>query len=152
MESINNEEIMRLIIQHLTDKGLTTVAKDIEKQTGVLMEDDSINSFRQFILQGQYEKLFLKQSENQCTQPVKNKKKGSKQSIFDKVTASLSNSKKQLILYYIYEQQYIELMQKGNNLEAIALLQKQLVPRSPFGKDKTNLFKLASMIMSNNQI
>ena len=27
----NNEEIMRLIIQHLSDKGLTGIAKDIEK-------------------------------------------------------------------------------------------------------------------------
>jgi hypothetical protein len=41
-------------------------------------------------------------------------------------------------------------MDEGRNLEAITLLQKQLVPRSPFGKDKTNLFKLASMIMNKN--
>lgn len=42
-------------------------------------------------------------------------------------------------------------MDEGRNLEAITLLQKHLVPRSPFGKDKTNLFKLASMIMNKNQ-
>ena len=43
-------------------------------------------------------------------------------------------------------------MESGRSLEAIALLQKQLVPQSPFGKDKTNLFKLASMIMKPLQI
>ena len=32
-------------------------------------------------------------------------------------------------------------------MEAVALLQTKLVPRSPFGRDKSNLFKLASMIM-----
>lgn len=50
-------------------------------------------------------------------------------------------------MYLIYEQQYIELMEQGKNIEAITLLQKQLVPHSPFGRDKSNLFKLASMIM-----
>lgn len=50
-------------------------------------------------------------------------------------------------MYFIYEQQYIELMEQGKNIEAITLLQKQLVPHSPFGRDKSNLFKLASMIM-----
>ena len=43
-------------------------------------------------------------------------------------------------------------MTQGKNLEAIALLQKKLVPRSPFGKDKSNLFKLASMIMNKPKI
>ena len=50
-------------------------------------------------------------------------------------------------MYFIYEQQYIELMEQGKNIEGITLLQKQLVPHSPFGRDKSNLFKLASMIM-----
>lgn len=50
-------------------------------------------------------------------------------------------------MYYTYEQWYIELMEQGKHIEAIAILQKQLVPRSPFGKDKSNLFKLAQMIM-----
>jgi hypothetical protein len=53
-----------------------------------------------------------------------------------------------LILYYIFEQQYIELMGQGKKMEAVNVLQKQLVPRSPFGKDKTNLFKLAAMVMN----
>ena len=38
-------------------------------------------------------------------------------------------------------------MEKGQSLEAIELLQQHLVPKNPFGKDKSNLFKLASMIM-----
>ena len=57
-----------------------------------------------------------------------------------------------MLCYFIHEQHYIELMESGRSLEAIALLQKQLVPKSPFGKDKTNLFKLASMIMKPLQI
>lgn len=77
---------------------------------------------------------------------------GNTKSTFELVTEGLPPQKQQLLSYFIYEQHYIELMESGKSLDAIALLQKQLVPRSPFGKDKTNLFKLASMIMKPLQM
>lgn len=90
--------------------------------------------FRKHILSGQYSLLFAKPEEGNGQAEV---------SIFDKVTQQVPKNKKQTIMYYIYEQQYIELMMDGKNLEAIQLLRRELVPRSPYGKDKINLFKLA---------
>lgn len=112
-------------------------------QTGVDMEHNSVIRFRQCILNGNYKELFSKEIIAHSSL----KTGGKCISVFDQVSAQLSPQKKQLLMYFIYEQQYIELMEQGKNIEAITLLQKQLVPHSPFGRDKSNLFKLASMIM-----
>jgi uncharacterized glyoxalase superfamily protein PhnB len=138
-----NPEILRLIQQYLRDNGMQKIAQDIEVQTGVDMEHNSVIRFRQCILNGNYKELFSKEIVAHS-----NLKSGGKCiSVFDQVSAQLSPQNKQRLMYYIYEQQYIELMEQGKNIEAITLLQKQLVPHSPFGRDKSNLFKLASMIM-----
>lgn len=107
------------------------------------MEHNSVIRFRQCILNGNYKELFSKEIVAHSSL----KSGGKCISVFDQVSAQLSPQKKQLLMYFIYEQQYIELMEQGKNIEAITLLQKQLVPHSPFGRDKSNLFKLASMIM-----
>ena len=43
---INKEETFRLIQQFLVSQGLTSVAKTIEKETKVHMEDASVELFR----------------------------------------------------------------------------------------------------------
>ena len=136
-------EVLRLIQQYLRENGMQKIAQDIEVQTGVDMEHNSVIRFRQYILNGNYKELFSK--EIVAHQSLKSG--GKCISVFDQVSAQLSPQKKQLLMYFVYEQQYIELMEQGRNIEAISLLQKQLVPHSPFGRDKSNLFKLASMIM-----
>ena len=138
-----NPEILRLIQQYLRENGMQKIAQDIEVQTGVDMEHNSVIRFRQCILNGNYKELFSKEIVAHSTL----KSGGKCISVFDQVSAQLTPQKKQLLMYFIYEQQYIELMEQGKNIEAITLLQKQLVPHSPFGRDKSNLFKLASMIM-----
>ena len=99
------------------------------------MEDESVEIFRKAILTGDFDALFKEQS-------------GSKSvSLLDQVTEGSTKTNKNTILYYIYEAQYIELMAQGKNIEAITILQQHLVPMSPFGTDKTHLFRLASMVM-----
>jgi hypothetical protein len=85
----------------------------------VPLEDQSINQFRQYIITGQYDSLF---SSTDLVSKLKNGSKESSNSIFEKVTHKLTNSKKQLILYHIFEQQYIELMEQGKKIEAINIL------------------------------
>lgn len=147
---INKEDTFRLIQQFLVSQGLGGIAKQIEKETRVAMESHHIQEFRNSILNGRFELLFQAESSKDEGQlGVKDEQTDEVQqlSMFDRVTASISPENKQILTYFIYEQQYLELMQTGKQIEAIQLLQRELVPRSPFGKDKTNLFKLASMIM-----
>lgn len=94
------------------------IAQDIEVQTGVDMEHNSVIRFRQCILSGDYKQLFAKEIVSHKTF----KNGGKCCSIFDLISAQLSPQKKQLLMYFIYEQQYIELMEQGKNIEAIALL------------------------------
>ena len=47
----------------------------------------------------------------------------------------------------LYEQSYLELMEKGNRIEAIQILQRELVPRCEDDHDKTRLHQLAQLIM-----
>jgi len=107
--SINTQETFRLVQQFLVSQGLGHVAKQIEKETNVHMEDQSVELFRQYILSGEFHALFEVEGEE-------------KMCIFDKVTLSLGKEKRRVIEYYIYEQMYIELLYQGKSLEAIALL------------------------------
>jgi hypothetical protein len=76
-------------------------------QTGVEMEHNYVIRFRNCILNGQFEELFQKN-----IIAHKNLKSGSKcVSIFDQVTQNLPAQKKQLIMYYTYEQWYSELIE-----------------------------------------
>ena len=136
--NISTKETFRLVQQFLVSQGLSHVAKQIEKETNVSMEDQSVELFRFYILNGEFRNLFQASNDE-------------KTCVFDKITVSLDRDKKRILEYYIYEQEYIELLHAGKSIEAIALLQKELVPRSPFGKDKSNLFKLASMVMNVSQ-
>lgn len=145
---INKQDTFRLIQQFLVSQGLQGIAKQIEQETNVAMESQHIELFRSCILKGQFESLFRIEPPKEEIGSQEGLPEAVQQlSLFDKVTASISPDNKQILTYFIFEQQYLELMQSGKQIEAIQLLQKELVPRSPFGKDKTNLFKLASMIM-----
>ena len=86
------------------------------------MEDKEICLFRDHILKGQYDKLFAKEGgekkDSMMSKQAKMQKVGGgrdrrqkyNMSIFEAVTHKISNKQKQLLLYYIYEQQYRELM------------------------------------------
>ena len=64
------------------------------------MEDSCVQHFRSYILLGQYRLLF----------DTNNSEGDKSTSVFDKVTHGLTKDKKQIIMYHIYEQEYIELM------------------------------------------
>lgn len=93
------------------------------------MEDESVNLFRKYILEGEYSLLFDKEIVNvdqnqfiKASDKQKNNGITKLLSIFDKVTQEISTSRKQEMMYYIYEQQYTELMASGKNIQAISLL------------------------------
>ena len=84
------------------------------------MEDESVNLFRKYILDGEYNLLFNKEIvklENSFVKAPERKNGATKLlSVFDKVTQDISTSRKQEMMYYIYEQQYTELMTCGKNI------------------------------------
>ena len=98
-----------MIQQFLVSQGMPQIAKNIEKETNVSMECSNVEVFRMCVLNGQFQQLFQASEDNQG-------------SVFDKITANIDKDKKQSIMYFIYEQQYIELMHQGKHLEAISLL------------------------------
>eukprot|EP00347_Sterkiella_histriomuscorum_P016334 403353588 len=50
----NDTEMLRLIEQYLYNQGYQQIAKQLEDQSNVKMEDESVNQFKQKILQGEY--------------------------------------------------------------------------------------------------
>ncbi len=81
------------------------------------MEDNVVNDFRENVLAGHYTNL--KEQINRM---------------------SISQEQARQIEYYLYEQYYLELMERNQKLQAIQVLQRELAPRT---LDKERLHQLA---------
>eukprot|EP00347_Sterkiella_histriomuscorum_P006141 403353910 len=124
----NDTEMLRLIEQYLYNQGYQQIAKQLEDQSNVKMEDESVNQFKQKILQGEYF-------------PQKSMGDQMPQNPLDSL--QIPDYQQRQIQFYLYEQHYLELLERGLKIEAIMVLQKELVPRC---SDKNKLQQLAQLI------
>ena len=76
------------------------------------MEDEVVNQFRGRILQGQY---FNQKQEDTDINLLRQ--------------IAISHESQKRIEFMLYEQNYLELMEQGSKIEAILILQRELVPR-----------------------
>jgi hypothetical protein len=51
----------------------------------------------------------------------------------------------------LFEQRYLELMEQGSKIEAIQILQKELLPRCENDNDKSKMHQLAQLLMCNTE-
>lgn len=117
MTTQNHTEMLRLIQQYLHDHGFSSVAQDLEAKSGVHMEDRTMLDFRECIANGLY---------NEAREILK-----------ARVASPILE-----IEYLLYEQEYLELVEQGENLKAVLLMQRELTPRCPQSHRLVELSKL----------
>jgi hypothetical protein len=116
--------MLRLIQQYLVNQGYGEVATQLEKESSVSMEDALVHEFRSQVLRGDFSTAHIER-------------------------LGIGEPEAKAINYYLYEQQYLELMERGDKIEAIQVLQRELVPRTT---DQQRLHALAQLIMCNNEL
>ena len=116
----NEREMLRLIQQYLSDHGYHSVAQDLQQKSGILMEDTSMQAFRSCVIKGSFQQArdILKQ-------------RGSNQ----------------VVEYMLFEQEYLELLEKGEKLAAILLLQRELTPRA---NPHSKVYSLSQLILCDS--
>lgn len=122
--SKRDEELVRLIGQHLLSVGLENSARTLVKESDTTFENTSASLFRQSILDGDWENAFA--ALNQLQYEIKKK---------NKVTQ---------MKFYILEQKFLELLEDGDCIGAFQCLRGEL---APLKVNEERLAKLAQVIM-----
>jgi hypothetical protein len=73
-----NSEVIRIIQQYLSDQGLKDISLMISKRTGISQEDDAIRGFRQAILMGKFNQIFIRKRDPYSGSQLAKEGKGGK--------------------------------------------------------------------------
>lgn len=138
LDKKHETEILRIISQYLIEKGLNESAKTLQHETGVDLEGEAIQNFRSLVLEGKFDEVIRLIYEIE----------------YD--TESISRVK-----LAIYEQKYLELVEKRDTVNALAWLRNELIQstkqieeydnykgRKSLTKEKIKI--LSSIIMCKN--
>lgn len=138
LDKKHETEILRIISQYLIEKGLSESAKTLQHETGVDLEGEAIQNFRSLVLEGKFDEVIRLIYEIE----------------YD--TESISRVK-----LAIYEQKYLELVEKRDTVNALAWLRNELIQstkqieeydnykgRKSLTKEKIKI--LSSIIMCKN--
>lgn len=101
----HEREMLRLISQYLHDHNYSAIAKELENNSNVKMEDESVYDFKQAVLSGNYT------------------------AARSLVSARSDEPWSQKVLYLLWEQSYMEHIESGKRLEAVNILQKEMMTR-----------------------
>lgn len=118
----SKKEVTRLIIQTLFDLGFDDVARTLEDESGCAIESHEMAKFRRAILEGQWDLA---------------------ESLLSSVELQSSTSIDH-VKFLIRRQQYLELLEKGNNKQALTFLRTKLVVLEG---DKDELHNLTNLLM-----
>lgn len=137
-EKKHETEILRIISQYLIEKGLNESAKTLQHETGVDLEGEVIQNFRSLVLEGKYDDVI--------------------KLIYEIEYDDESISRVKMA---IYEQKYLELVERRDTINALAWLRNELIQstqqiegydnykgRKNFTKEKIKI--LSSIIMCKN--
>ncbi|KAI9295632.1 WD40 repeat-like protein [Neoconidiobolus thromboides FSU 785] len=118
----DNNQIIRLINQYLTNAGLLESAEKLEQETGIALESDVIAQIRNCVLNGQWD-----EAEN--------------------LIVEVEVDDVQAIIFYIRQQKFLELLEKREYTDAVHILQHELAPLE-INIDRLHL--LASLLFCKN--
>mmetsp|Transcript_20610 Transcript_20610/g.24748 ORF Transcript_20610/g.24748 Transcript_20610/m.24748 type:complete len:637 (-) Transcript_20610:656-2566(-) len=127
--SINHEEFVRLLGQALSGLGYDSAAKVLEEESGIQVQSETVNNFRQHILEGDWK------------------------NVVDAIDAlPLGDPQIQkAALFQIYEQKYLEALEQGDLPCALSTLRKQLRPLTANIKMRQHrLHQLSSYLMCDS--
>lgn len=103
----NDHEMLRLIQQYLHAHGYSSVAKSLESQSNIKMEEEIVNDFREAVISGNY---------NAARQLVSSRGED-------------DEGWSQKVQYLIWEQQYMEMIEGGRRIEAVNIMQREMMTR-----------------------
>jgi WD repeat-containing protein 26 len=118
----SKKEVTRLVIQTLFDLGFDDVGKRLETESGCAIESLEVAKFRQAILDGDWDMAESLLSSVELQSPT-----------------NLDHVK-----FLIRRQQYLELLEQGNNKQALTFLRSKLVVLEG---DKDELHNLTNLLM-----
>ncbi|KAG5518694.1 hypothetical protein PMAC_002663 [Pneumocystis sp. 'macacae'] len=123
--SIEKEEIIRLILQTLKDFGYNSSVSNLERESGFSIESTHVLQFKESIISGNWERA----------EELLN-------SFFIHQTSLPAN-----ILFYLRQQKFLELLEMKKIPEALIVLREEL---TPLNYNKERLHFLTSLIMSSS--
>lgn len=127
-----NQEIVRLIGQHLKNIGLDRSAEALMQESGCCLEHPSASKFRQHVLSGDWTKADHDLQELQTM-------------VDSKTDRTSMNEMKFLLL----EQKYLEFLEEGRPIDALHVLRNEL---TPLQHNTPRVHQLSSYMMcTNNQ-
>lgn len=126
---IRKEEAVRIVLQFLAELGYDHSVSALERESGFSLEDDSIASFKQFVLDGEWESL-----------------EGILPDLNMNISKEFSN-----ILFLIREQKYLELLEQGQHHLAWKVLQKEIATLH-VNQDRLHLLTTYLMISSSDDL
>jgi len=122
--SKQDQEIVRLIGQHLCDVGLRTSADVLMKEAGCRLDQPTAATFRHCVMKGDW------------TGAV---------NVLADLSEHLEDKNAELQMKYILlEQKYLEALNSGNTIEAVKVLQLEL---TPLNHNRARTHELASYLM-----
>ena len=113
-------QMIRLMIQCLSDLGLNKTAQTLENESQVKLESSQVSAFRSAILDGDWNNL-------------------------DEYFALLTIDEKSInnVKFLIYKQKYLEFLEMGNVKDALYTLRHEL---TPLGVESKQLHKLSRFL------
>ena len=126
IEGFPRDQLVRLQLQFLQNNGYPETAAALERESGLKLEDDLVQHFRNAVLQGDWIA-----TEKDMTALGFNE-------------AQLNQGK-----FDIKKQEYLELLEKGKMQRALRLLQRELATMSETKSEE--IFKLSALALVNDQ-
>mmetsp|Transcript_675 Transcript_675/g.917 ORF Transcript_675/g.917 Transcript_675/m.917 type:complete len:609 (-) Transcript_675:191-2017(-) len=118
---VSRAELIRILVQSMKDLGCKRSAESLEKESGVSMEKDSVQEFRDGVENGDWKKV---------------------KALLTEMELSKDDRIKAMIL--IHEEQFLELLEDGKTSEALKILRGEI---SPHLDDRSRLNSLSSLVM-----
>uniref|UniRef100_A0A7S1IRP5 CTLH domain-containing protein n=1 Tax=Eutreptiella gymnastica TaxID=73025 RepID=A0A7S1IRP5_9EUGL len=117
--------IVRLMLQSLQALGYKESLHKLEEESGVLLQSQHINQFRNCILAGQWSEVI---------------------NLLPNLKIDPHNIKH--VKFLIYEQKFMELLEMGDRMQAVQCVRKEL---TPLMHDANSLHKLTALLMCKDQ-
>jgi len=121
-EPVYKPEIIRLILQSLRTFGYSESADQLEAESGIILEERSVEKFKLGVLEGRWDEVAALIPE-----------------------FGLKPEEQVQVLYCVKQQKYLELIEKEDYLQALECLRNEVVPLKP--EDTATLHTLASHLL-----
>lgn len=128
MSNARKDELVRLMLQSLTDLGYSEAASALENESGISLESENVIAFRSSIMEGQWQLA---------------------ESLLHKIPFLSSSPQTVLpkVLFLIRQQKFLELLEKNETMQALQVLRSEI---TPLGQNTDRLHQLTSLVLCSS--